>query len=244
MNQTSASMVMILRTMVVMLSIIITTTTTAFTSIHGRRPFQIKSSVPSSTSSSLQQAAKSFTTKLSNPLQQLPWNVEKERQREIRRNQMERSKIFRQIGIAEDATYEEIVHATDQLILAAGNNLKQKIQIEIMKDQILQHRLNERLNGLLAQERNTNKEARAMSNYEMEGFVHFLVFSGVGGGCFLCVESTACVLFFSVTVVNSRNSWKYPPFLFTLFEKCVVVLMKMTYPRQLRNGMHHYGPKD
>jgi hypothetical protein len=111
----------------------------------------------------------SFPTKVPNPLKQLPWNVQKEREREIRRNKMERSKIFRQIGIAEDATYEEIVEATDRLIIAAGNNLKQKIQIEIMKDQILQHRLNERLNGLLAQERNTNQEARAMSNYELEG---------------------------------------------------------------------------
>ena len=112
--------------------------------------------------------ATSLTT-LPNPLKQLPWNVQKEREREVRRNNMERSKIFRQIGIAEDATYEVIVDATDRLIAAAGSNLKQKIQIEIMKDQILQHRLNERLNGLLAQERNTNKEARAMSNYEMEG---------------------------------------------------------------------------
>ena len=104
-----------------------------------------------------------------NPLKQLPWNVEQERVRDVRRNQIERSKLFRQIGIAEDATYEEIVAATDQLILQAGTNLKQKIQIEIMKDQILQHRLNERLKGLLAQE--ANKEARAMSNYEMEGYV-------------------------------------------------------------------------
>ncbi len=123
--------------------------------------FQIKSSV-----SSLQAAS---TLTLPNPLKQLPWNVQKERERQVRRNKIERSKIFRQIGIAEDATYEEIVEATDRLISAAGSNLKQKIQIEIMKDQILQHRLNERLNGLLAQERNTNKEARAMSNYEMEG---------------------------------------------------------------------------
>lgn len=122
--------------------------------------FQIKSS------SSLLHAT-SLT--LPNPLKQLPWNVQKDREREIRRNKIERSKIFRQIGIAEDATYEEIVEATDRLILEAGSNLKQKIQIEIMKDQILQHRLNERLNGLLAQERNTNKEARAMSNYEQEG---------------------------------------------------------------------------
>lgn len=125
--------------------------------------FQIKSS---SSVSSLQ-AASSLT--LPNPLKKLPWNVQKERERQVRRNKIERSKIFRQIGIAEDATYEEIVEATDKLISAAGSNLKQKIQIEIMKDQILQHRLNERLNGLLAQERNTNKEARAMSNYEMEG---------------------------------------------------------------------------
>ena len=125
-------------------------------SIH---QFQIRSS------SSLR--ASSLT--LPNPLKQLPWNVQKEREREVRRNKIERSKIFRQIGIAEDATYEEIVEATERLILAAGSNLKQKIQIEIMKDQILQHRLNERLNGLLAQERITNKEARAMSNYELEG---------------------------------------------------------------------------
>jgi hypothetical protein len=193
--------IMIVRALVVSMVLLLllsstTTTVTAFTSVtttttttihrsspvavsHFRNihsshpPFQIKSS----TSSSLYNAAttSSITSPLSNPLKQLPWNIQKERIREIRRNQLERSKIFRQIGIAEDATYEEIVYATDQLIQAAGNNIKQKIQIEIMKDQILQHRLNERLNGLLAQERNSsNKEARAMSNYEMEGYVVFL----------------------------------------------------------------------
>jgi Protein CHAPERONE-LIKE PROTEIN OF POR1-like len=114
-----------------------------------------------------------------NPFNQLPWKIQKEREREIRRNKIERSKIYRQIGIAEDATYEEIVDATNRLIDNAGTNLKQKIQIEIMKDQILQHRLNERLNGLLVQERmsSANKEARAMSNYEMDGYVRVIVFS-------------------------------------------------------------------
>jgi hypothetical protein len=137
-----------------------------------------RSSMTSSSSSSLSSslfASSSTTTlsKLPNPLKQLPWNVQKDREREVRRNKIERSKIYRQIGIAEDATYEEIVEATDRLIYNAGSNIKQKIQIEIMKDQILQHRLNERLKGLLIQERmsNTNKEARAMSNYEMEGYV-------------------------------------------------------------------------
>jgi hypothetical protein len=133
---------------------------------NGRHQFQIKS-----LSTTLLHAT--TTLSIPNPLKKLPWNAQKEREREVRRNTIERSKIYRQIGIAEDATYEEIVASTDQLISNAGTNLKQKIQIEIMKDQILQHRLNERLNGLLAQERNTaaNREARIMSTYEMDGYV-------------------------------------------------------------------------
>lgn len=84
----------------------------------------------------------------------------------MRRSRIERAKLYRQLGIAEDATYEELVQATDRLLLLAGSNLKQKIQIEMTKDQILQHRLKERLNGLM---QSTEKEARAMSDYEMDG---------------------------------------------------------------------------
>lgn len=98
-------------------------------------------------------------------LKKLPWNVRKERLREQRRLQVERAKLHRQIGIVEDATYEEIVAATDRLIAEAGNDLKKKIQIEIAKDKILQIRLNERLAGLLQ----NSKEARAQSTYELEG---------------------------------------------------------------------------
>lgn len=104
-------------------------------------------------------------SQLPNPFKKLPWNVKKEREREVRRRKVERAKLHRQLGIAEDATYEEIVEATDRLILAAGKDLKTKVQIEVAKDKILQHRLNERLAGLQAE----SKEARAMSSYEMEG---------------------------------------------------------------------------
>ena len=92
-----------------------------------------------------------------NPFKKLPWNVEKERQREARRLKLERAKLHRELGIAEDAAYEEIVAATDSLIARAGGDLKRKIQI----------RLNERLAGLASQ----SKEARAQSTYEVEGYV-------------------------------------------------------------------------
>lgn len=100
-----------------------------------------------------------------NPLKKLPWNVQKEREREARRLKTERNKLFRELGITEDATYEEIVVATDNLIAAAGKDVKQKIKIEIAKDKILQIRLNERVKGLTK----LTKEARAQSAYELRG---------------------------------------------------------------------------
>lgn len=106
------------------------------------------------------------TTAVPNPFKKLPWNVEKERQRESRRLKLERARLHRELGIAEDATYEEIVAATDALIARAGSDLKRKIQVEVAKDKILQIRLNERLAGLAAQ----SKEARAQSSYELEGY--------------------------------------------------------------------------
>lgn len=102
---------------------------------------------------------------LPNPFQNLPWNVRKEREREARRLKLERSRLHREIGIAEDATYEEIVEATDMLISRAGDDLKKKIKIEVAKDKILQIRLNERLAGLSA----LSKDVSAQSSYEREG---------------------------------------------------------------------------
>lgn len=100
-----------------------------------------------------------------NPFKKLPWIAEKERQREARRLKVEAAKLHRQLGIVEDATYEEIVVATDNLIAAAGSDIKQKIQIEVAKDKILQIRLNERMAGLST----TLKDAKAQSSFEKEG---------------------------------------------------------------------------
>ena len=100
-----------------------------------------------------------------NPFKKLPWIAEKERQREARRLKTEAAKLHRQLGIVEDATYEEIVAATDNLIAAAGSDIKQKIQIEVAKDKILQIRLNERMAGMST----TLKDAKAQSSFEKEG---------------------------------------------------------------------------
>jgi Protein CHAPERONE-LIKE PROTEIN OF POR1-like len=113
-------------------------------------------------------SSSSSSSLLSNPFKKLPWNVQKEKERQARRLKQERNILHRQLGIAEDATYEEIVDATNLLIAKCGpNDLKAKIKIEVAKDKILQIRLNERLAGLTLSE--TNREARAQSSYEVEG---------------------------------------------------------------------------
>lgn len=73
--------------------------------------------------------------------------------------------MHRELGIAEDATYEEIVAATGELIERAGSDMKRKIKVEIAKDKILQIRLNERLAGLT----DVTTEAKAQSSYEYDG---------------------------------------------------------------------------
>lgn len=102
---------------------------------------------------------------ISNPLGKLPWNVKREQEKAARRLKQERNALHRQLGIAEDATYEDIVAATDSLIAKAGDDLKAKVKIEIAKDKILQIRLNERLAGL----NTATKDARAQSRFEQEG---------------------------------------------------------------------------
>lgn len=99
-----------------------------------------------------------------NPFKKLPWVAEKERQREARRLKLERAKLHRELGIIEDATYEEIVEATNNLIAAAGSDIKQKIRVEVAKDKILQIRLNERIGGMSS----ALEGARAQSNFEAD----------------------------------------------------------------------------
>jgi hypothetical protein len=107
---------------------------------------------------------------VTNPLDKLPWNVRKEKERQAHRLAQERAQLHRELGIAEDATYEEIVEATDRLLAQAGNDLKRKIKVEVAKDKILQIRLQERMAGLSTDTR----EARAQSRYEIEGYVLFI----------------------------------------------------------------------
>ena len=125
-----------------------------------RLHFTKSAAVPASRFAPLSVAAQQQAMSLPNPFKKLPWNVKKEREREARRRKVERAKLHRQLGIAEDASYEEIVEATDRRIMLAGKDLRAKVQVEVAKDKILQFRLNERLAGLQAE----SKEARAMSN--------------------------------------------------------------------------------
>jgi hypothetical protein len=114
-------------------------------------------------------SAVAAATKIPDLFARLPWNVEKERARQARRMQQERAALHRELGIAEDATYEEIVAATDHLIAMHAGNIKKRVQVEIAKDKILQVRLNERMAGLAL----SNQEARAQSKFEVEGYVSF-----------------------------------------------------------------------
>jgi len=102
-----------------------------------------------------------------NPFQQLPWNVERAQKSKERKLKLERSRLHRELGIAEDATYEEINEATEKMIALSEGDLKRKIQIEVVKDKILQIRLNERLAGLTSEI--VTKDAKAQSGFEADG---------------------------------------------------------------------------
>ena len=104
-----------------------------------------------------------------NPFQQLPWNVERAQKSKERKIKLERSRLHRELGIAEDATYEEINEATEKMIALSEGDLKRKIQIEVVKDKILQIRLNERLAGLTSDI--VTKDAKAQSGFEADGYV-------------------------------------------------------------------------
>ena len=103
---------------------------------------------------------------LSNPFKALPWNVKKEQEREARRYKMESASLHRELGISEDATFEEITEVTQNLIKAANEegDVKKKIKAEIAKDRIMQIRLNERLAGLTK----LTDDAKAQSRREEE----------------------------------------------------------------------------
>jgi hypothetical protein len=96
-------------------------------------------------------ATKSISTPtIPNPLKSLPWNIKKEQERQKRLIKTESAKLHRELGTAEDATFEEIQEVTNRLIAKAEaeGDVKKKIKVEVAKDSIMQIKLNERLAGL------------------------------------------------------------------------------------------------
>lgn len=109
-------------------------------------------------------AKKSSSPAIPNPFKALPWNVRKEQEREARRLKTESAKLHRELGIAEDATFEEIQDVTNALMSKAESegDIKKKIKVEVAKDRIMQIRLNERLAGLAP----LTEDAKAQSRLE------------------------------------------------------------------------------
>lgn len=96
---------------------------------------------------------------------------------------MANAALFRELGLPEDATYEDVASRTKHLIelthLAQGGvdntdgasttnkntSIKQRIQIEIARDKIYQIRLNERISGVRAEQ----DDAARVSKLEESG---------------------------------------------------------------------------
>lgn len=99
-----------------------------------------------------------------NPFKALPWNQRKEQERETRKLKMESARLHRELGIADDATFEEIMDVTGTLIQNAEleKDVKKKIRVEVAKDRIMQIKLNERLAGLTV----LTEDAKAQSRLE------------------------------------------------------------------------------
>jgi len=127
-------------------------------------PVSVVPTSRSHTSALFMAKKKSSAPTIPNPLKSLPWNVKKEQDREARRLKTESAQLHRELGIAEDATFEEIQAVTNSLILKAESDgeIKKKIKVEVAKDRIMQIKLNERLAGLTV----LTEDAKAQSRLE------------------------------------------------------------------------------
>mmetsp|Transcript_17119 Transcript_17119/g.36968 ORF Transcript_17119/g.36968 Transcript_17119/m.36968 type:complete len:324 (+) Transcript_17119:105-1076(+) len=111
-----------------------------------------------------------IAAQLPDPYKNLPWNTEREEQRKQRRLTIENASLFRELGLPEDATYEDVAAKTKHLIeltneLPKNEGIKKKIKIEIARDKIYQIRLNERIAGV----REEQEDAARVSKLEEEG---------------------------------------------------------------------------
>ena len=129
----------------------------------------IQPSHQTSRSTSLSSAMQAVPS-LPNPYKNLPWNLEREEARKQRRLTTENAALFRELGLPEDATYEDVAAKTKHLIelteeLPKNEGIKKKIKIEIARDKIYQIRLNERIAGV----RTEQEDAARVQKWEEEG---------------------------------------------------------------------------
>lgn len=111
-----------------------------------------------------------ISKKIPNPYQNLPWVTEREEKRKQRRLTHDNAALFRELGLPEDATYEDVASKTKHLIsltedLPKNEGIKKRIKIEIARDKIYQIRLNERISGVRAEQ----DDAARVSKLEEEG---------------------------------------------------------------------------
>ena len=108
--------------------------------------------------------------KIPNPYEGLPWNAEREERRKERRLAIANAALFRELGLPEDATYEDVASRTKHLIdmtvdLPKNEGIKRRIKIEVARDKIYQIRLNERISGV----RSEQDDAARVSKLEEAG---------------------------------------------------------------------------
>lgn len=95
-------------------------------------------------------------------LQSLPWEKEREREKEMIRLRMEGASLYRTLGVSEDASYEEITSAAHLLEEKYATDIKKKIKITITREKIMELRLKQRVSGNLK----VDTWARDMDNAE------------------------------------------------------------------------------
>ncbi|KAL3766032.1 hypothetical protein ACHAWU_002747 [Discostella pseudostelligera] len=151
--------------------ILLSTAALAATSCYAFAPSHLSHHQPKATRSlALNSAISAVPSKLPNPYQNLPWVTEREEKRKQRRLTLDNAALFRELGLPEDATYEDVEAKTKFLIsltegLPKNEGIKKRIKIEIARDKIYQIRLNERITGV----RQEQEDAARVTKLEEEG---------------------------------------------------------------------------
>ena len=51
---------------------------------------------------------------------------------------LEGAKLYRTLGVTEDATYEEISQKTEELVVKYAGDIKQRTRVQVTKDKIME----------------------------------------------------------------------------------------------------------